>query len=466
MDISIVIPAYNEETRIIPTLEKVYGYFASMGTEFEIIVVDDGSKDNTVEIVKQWQRTRKIPSPSRGEGRGEGAKEKTVKIISHSANRGKGAAVRTGVLEAGGELILFSDADLSTPIEEFEKLKKAVDDGYDIAIGSRGLPDSKIAVPQPWYRRYVGKIFPYLVRLIVMKNFRDTQCGFKLFKKEAGKALFGELQTAGFAFDVEILYRAVKSGLKTKEIPVVWLNSPQSKVTMIKEPFKMLVAVLKIRKNISIKTNGGSGRDNTIFMPEDHMDKLYNNPNPIVRSVHNGRLNSIAELIPKREGLKILDAGCGEGHLIGKLAAGSRTNAFFGVDVTMGALAKAACRCPSANFTEGDIACLSFLEDEFFDVIICTEVLEHISEYRKAIQELKRLLKKEGILIITFPNEKLWTLGRFFLGRRPVKVPDHVNSFTPGKIIHAVDLKCINRKNLPFKLPFFISLCGIIEFKK
>ena len=248
MDISIVIPAYNEETRIIPTLEKVYGYFASMGTEFEIIVVDDGSKDNTVEIVKQWQRTRKIPSPSRGEGRGEGAKEKTVKIISHSANRGKGAAVRTGVLEAGGELILFSDADLSTPIEEFEKLKKAVDDGYDIAIGSRGMGESQIVVPQPWYRRYIGKIFPCLVRMMVLKDFRDTQCGFKLFKKEAGRALFEKLKTEGFAFDVEILYRAVRGNYRTNETPVLWINSPDSKVSMLNSPFKMFFALFIIRR--------------------------------------------------------------------------------------------------------------------------------------------------------------------------------------------------------------------------
>jgi len=250
MDISIVIPAYNEETRIIPTLEKVYGYFASMGTEFEIIVVDDGSKDNTVEIVKQWQRTRKIPSPSRGEGRGEGAKEKTVKIISHSANRGKGAAVRTGVLEAGGELILFSDADLSTPIEEFEKLKKAVDDGYDIAIGSRCLPESDVKIRQCRLRRMIGATGAYIVRFLVVRQFSDTQCGFKMFNGERGKALFRKQKISGFAFDVELLYKAAKRKYRVQEVPVIWSNSSISRVDAFRDPLRVLRDLFRIRMGL------------------------------------------------------------------------------------------------------------------------------------------------------------------------------------------------------------------------
>jgi dolichyl-phosphate beta-glucosyltransferase len=254
MDISIVIPAYNEESRIIPTLEKVYRYFKNRQIDFEIIVVDDGSKDNTVQAVKQWQMAHSfsspsflLPSPLRGEGQGEGENER-IRIISHPTNKGKGAAVRTGVLAARGNLILFTDADLSTPIEEFTKLKKTIDEGYDIAIGSRGLSDSKIVVSQPWYRRYIGKIFPYLVRLIVMKDFKDTQCGFKLFRKEAGKNLFGSLKTEGFAFDVEILYRAVKGMYKIREIPVFWYNSKDSKLSLFRSPLQMFLSLLSIKK--------------------------------------------------------------------------------------------------------------------------------------------------------------------------------------------------------------------------
>jgi len=235
MEISVIIPAYNEEKRILPTLEKVYDYFSRVqNMDFEIIVVDDGSKDNTEKVVKNFAKD----------------KSKKVKFIKHKENKGKGAAVKTGVMEAKGDVILFTDADLSTPIEEFEKLKKAIDRGYDIAIGSRGLPESKIVIPQPWYRRYIGKIFPLIVRIIVMKNFRDTQCGFKLFKKKIAKELFANLVTSGFAFDVEILYKALKNKYKVKEIPVKWYNYKESKVSILKAPFNMLKEIIKIKRKV------------------------------------------------------------------------------------------------------------------------------------------------------------------------------------------------------------------------
>jgi len=227
MEISIIIPAYNEERRILPTLEKVYGYFSEKRKmDFEIIVVDDGSKDNTEKVIKNFAKD----------------KFERVKLIKHRKNKGKGAAVKTGVLEARGDLILFTDADLSTPIEEFEKLKKTIERGYDIVIGSRGLPESKIVVPQPWYRRYIGRLFPLFVRLIVMKNIRDTQCGFKMFKKKIAKELFANLETSGFAFDVEIY--------SVKEIPIIWINSPASKVTFLKGPIKMLKDLFKMKRKM------------------------------------------------------------------------------------------------------------------------------------------------------------------------------------------------------------------------
>jgi len=160
---------------------------------------------------------------------------------------GKGAAVKTGILNAKGELILFTDADLSTPIEEFEKLKKEIENGYDIAIGSRGLKDSKIVIPQPFYRRMVGRIFPLLVRLLVINDFKDTQCGFKLFKKETGKKIFSQLKTDGFAFDVEVLARGKKENFKIAEVGVVWYNSPCSSVKIFRDSFRMFISLLKIR---------------------------------------------------------------------------------------------------------------------------------------------------------------------------------------------------------------------------
>ncbi|HNS32656.1 MAG TPA: glycosyltransferase family 2 protein [bacterium] len=233
MDISVVIPAYNEEKRIVPTLEKVCKYFSSSSLVFEIIVVDDGSSDGTVAAVNK-----------------KSEKHSEVKVLRHAKNRGKGAAVKTGVLKASGDLILFTDADLSTPIEEFEKLCKEIDKGFDIAIASRAVKGAVIAVPQPLYRRLIGRIFPFLVRLIVFEKFRDTQCGFKLFKREAGLFLFSRLVTEGFAFDVEIIYRAVKKGLKVNEVPVRWVNSSVSTVNIFRDPFRMFAALFTIRAHV------------------------------------------------------------------------------------------------------------------------------------------------------------------------------------------------------------------------
>lgn len=247
MDVSIIIPAYNEESRIIPTLEKIYEYFKSSRMDFEIIVVDDGSKDNTVKIVGQWQKTKFFSSPSRGEDDGGGER---IRIISHIKNKGKGAAVRTGVLGAEGDLILFSDADLSTPVEEFEKLKKAIEEGYDIAIGSRGMPESDVKIKQNLLRRMIGGIGSYVIKLLVIKKFADTQCGFKIFKKDKGRALFRRQKISGFAFDVEILYRAVKRNYKIKEVSVVWMNSSLSRVDALRDPLRVLRDLFRIRTGL------------------------------------------------------------------------------------------------------------------------------------------------------------------------------------------------------------------------
>ncbi|MCM8777008.1 MAG: glycosyltransferase family 2 protein [Candidatus Omnitrophica bacterium] len=230
MDVSIIIPAYNEERRLGTTLEKVYNYFKNTGLLFEIIVVDDGSSDGTVNLVKNFS----IDHPE-------------VKLRCHLKNKGKGAAVKTGVLSAEGDIILFTDADISTPIEEFEKLKKAIDDGYDIAIGSRGIIGAEVKVKQNIIRRLIGIVGCYIIKIIVVNRFSDTQCGFKMFKNSCGKKLFKEQKINGFAFDVEVLYKAVRNSYKVKEIPVEWLNSPESKVSVIKDPLKFLKDLLRIR---------------------------------------------------------------------------------------------------------------------------------------------------------------------------------------------------------------------------
>ena len=233
MDLSVIVPAYNEEARIRPALERIHAWCAAAGGSFEIIVVDDGSTDATARVVEDCRAGRPA-----------------VAVIRLPVNAGKGAAVRTGVLAARGDAILFSDADLSTPIEELERLRAAMREGNDIVIASRGLPGSRIAVPQPWHRRLPGRLFPWLVRLHVTRRFRDTQCGFKLFTREAARALFEHLLTPGFAFDVEILYRATRRGYRVAEVPVTWTNSRTSSLSLLRHGPAMFASLLVIRRSV------------------------------------------------------------------------------------------------------------------------------------------------------------------------------------------------------------------------
>lgn len=202
-----------------------------------------------------------------------------------------------------------------------------------------------------------------------------------------------------------------------------------------------------------------------LVMPDDHMDELYNAKNPLVRFVHRGRLRAITDHFPRGARLKVFDAGCGEGHLLAALHERYPSHEYHGADATPIALTRARARCPFAAFSRADLLFLAY-PDASFDVVIATEVLEHIFNYRAALRELIRILKPGGTLILTFPNEILWTVSRFFLGRRPIKVPDHVNSFTPRRVCEVVGLPLRQKINLPFRLPFALSLTGMLIFKK
>lgn len=195
------------------------------------------------------------------------------------------------------------------------------------------------------------------------------------------------------------------------------------------------------------------------------MDELYNSQNLLVRFVHRNRLKSIVATLPVGRGLKVLDAGCGEGHLIELMHQHSPDSDYYGFDVTEVAIRKAKQRCPFAKVELSDIL-QNAVPDNFFDVITCTEVLEHIIDYESVTSELKRVLKPGGSLILTFPNEINWTIGRWLLGRKPVKIIDHVNAFTPRIMIDTVRLPLVSQRGLPFPLPFFASLGVLMKFKK
>ncbi len=228
--LSVIVPAYNEEKRIVSNLVKVNNYFQSIDEDFEIIGVDDGSSDQTLKLMKEI------------------AEDIEITVLSNDSNRGKGFSVRKGFLKSSGELVLFSDADLSTPLREYERLKASLVKGNaDAVIGSRALPDSNIRRRQNLLRVGMGKTFNLLVRTLTGLPFRDTQCGFKLFRKEPFETIFESLETEGFAFDVEILLKSREKGLTVKELPVEWINKPDTSVHIITDSLKMLIEIAKIR---------------------------------------------------------------------------------------------------------------------------------------------------------------------------------------------------------------------------
>ena len=228
--LSVVIPAYNEADRILPTIRRIDDYCAKRFKSLEIIVVDDGSRDETANVVRH---AREQIASLRGEG--------------YDENRGKGYAIRTGVAASAGDIILVSDADLSTPIEEVDKLLVPYDEGYDIVIGSRALEGSDIVVRQPWWRELMGRTFNRFIKALLSAKFRDTQCGFKLFRGECAKEIFGRATVDRFAFDVEVLLLAGKTGLRVKEVPIRWVNSPASKVSPVRDSLQMMKDVIKLR---------------------------------------------------------------------------------------------------------------------------------------------------------------------------------------------------------------------------
>ena len=241
-EVSIIIPAFNEALRLPATLERVERFLATAGLSAEVIVVDDGSRDATADVVRQ--RAAVWPQ---------------LKLVAAEHNGGKGAAVRLGMAEARGRYRIFSDADLSVPIDDLEKLLRPLRTGAGVAIASRGLKDSQVELHQPWYRETMGKIFNRLVRIFVLGGLHDTQCGFKAFTAEVAERVFPALQTRGFGFDVEVLYRARHAGYQIVEVPTRWINSPQSRVHPIRHSTMMFLELLAIPGRVRKHPTKGIG---------------------------------------------------------------------------------------------------------------------------------------------------------------------------------------------------------------
>src|SRR5947208_3742000 len=229
---SIVIPCFNEEARIGQTLRVTLDYLATNAPESELIVVNDGSTDATAAIARERLNSAQV----------------ATRLVENFPNRGKGAAVRSGLLAAQRPIGLFSDADLSTPLEETPKLIEPIADGkIEIAFGSRALDRSLIGQHQPWQREQAGRIFNLLVRLATGLPFWDTQCGFKAFRLDVCRPIFEAERIDGFAFDVELLYLAQRAGLRICEIPVRWNDAEGSKVRFLQDSLRMMREVIALR---------------------------------------------------------------------------------------------------------------------------------------------------------------------------------------------------------------------------
>lgn len=237
--LSLIVPAYNEEKRLPATLERIATYLGGRDFSYEMIIVDDGSRDNTNHVVREF-----------------GASHPWSRLLQYvddhgtAINRGKGFAVRAGILASKGRDVLFSDADLSTPIEELEKLLPPLSRGdCDIAIASRSLPDSNLAVHQPWHREAMGRTFNFFVRRAIHTDVSDTQCGFKAMRGDVARRLFALARVDGFGFDTELIFLAAKKGLRVREIPVTWRHVEESRVNPIAAPLQMMRELLEVRLN-------------------------------------------------------------------------------------------------------------------------------------------------------------------------------------------------------------------------
>lgn len=227
-ELSVVIPAYNEARRLGATLDRIAAYLGERGVEHEIVVVDDGSTDPTAELVAAH------PAPG-------------LRLLRQPANRGKGAALRAGVAATAGERVLLTDADLSTPIAEIERLEPRLAAGADLVLGSRAAPGARIDLHQPFYRELMGKTFNRIIRLLGVRGIRDTQCGFKLLRGEAARDLFPRLTIDGFAWDVELVWLARRRGWRVEEVGVSWADSADSRVHPVRDSAAMLRDVMRMR---------------------------------------------------------------------------------------------------------------------------------------------------------------------------------------------------------------------------
>ena len=426
--LSLIVPAYNEAHALRAGVQSILSFYDARGIDGEVIVVDDGSADATPSVCRELA-----------------ARDPRVIPVLNAQNRGKWYAVRAWVEAARGRRVGFTDADLSYPIEQVPTFLQKLDEGFDGAIWCRRMADTVFSLhpsdfPYIYLRHMIGHLFNLVVRAMIPIEFSDTQCGLKIFTREAATQIFRRGLIDDFCFDVEVLFLARNLGFRIAAVPVHYRYSRQrSSVALMRDSLRMIAQLLQIRRNY----RGGRYRMpacGTISMPGDYQFIALTEGHAVQRRWHANKLRLMERIGNVVSGDVVLDAGCGSGLLTAALAKNAAR--VYGVDLNGNALAFASrsSSCPRAHFARASLGRLPF-RDGAFTKVFCEEVIEHVppDELTAILAEFVRTTAPGGYLIFTTPNyasgwvliEKMANMVKVLRG---IARDEHINRFTPSRL--------------------------------
>ncbi|MEO6120995.1 MAG: glycosyltransferase [Acidimicrobiales bacterium] len=402
-DLSLVIPAYNEESRLGASLDRLASFAADSALALEVIVADDGSTDGTAAVAAAF--AARAAGDGAGAGAGAVAGAMTVRLVT-IAHRGKGAAVRAGLGVVTAPIVGYCDADLSAGPDAIAQLYTEVKGGFDLAIASRALPESVLEVRQPWYRERAGRIFNALLRRFVAIPFHDTQCGLKLFRQEVAAEILRHQRIDGFAFDAELVVLAVRLGFEIKEVPVRWSHDPSTKVSMVRDSLAMSRDIVRIVRRLR------AGKLHALGIPEAGALEVMTASEAdhwwyVAKRLLIGRYWRTDAVVGR-----CLDVGCGGGATLAEVTAAMPA---FGVDLSPAAVGHGQ-RAGLSTLARAEAGALPFA-DGSFSVAFALDVLEHHPVPEQLAREIRRVLTGTGLLVVTVPAFRwMWSYADHVLG--------------------------------------------------